>query len=374
MKRRYRWAATLALALAALQGASAQAQYGYYPRGYGGCGWGGWGGGAQTPQGNMARGMGVYAAGAGMYNEQTAEARSINANTTMRFNEYMYQSSQVAAKKHTEMLYKDRAATNEAYNQINDRIRNHPDRHDIETGDALNSAVEEIDDPRAYNRYFSRAKLKIGGEMIRDIPFRYAPGCITVSIHQLTQGPPPPALMTSDFDEDRAAFKSLGQEIRKSLDEGDKPNPATVQKALKVINAAEAKADMILPRNTKDRNDVDKYLKSLHGLIGMLQTPSLEILLAGVEKHPEATLGDLLAFMSSFNLRFGEAKTQAQRAAYGALYPMLVDLRTEVAAALAGAPAPNPQSGAVGEFFSGMDYQDLQKKAPPPPPPGGGQR
>jgi hypothetical protein len=373
MTRRFRAGLVLAIALGAAHGASARAQYGYYPRGYGGYGFGGWGG-AQTPQGNAARGMGVYAAGAGVYNEQTAVARSINADTTMRFNEYMYQSNQVAVKQHAKMLSQDRARTNEAYDQINERIRNHPDRHDIETGDALNSAVEEIEDPRAYNKYFSGAKVKIGGEMIRDIPFRYAPGCITVSIHQLTQDPPPPALMTSNFDDDRAAFKSLGQEIRKDLDVGEKPKPETVKKALALINAAEAKADSILPRNTKDRTDVDKYLKSLHGLIGMLETPSLELLLAGVEKHPEATLGDLLAFMSSYNLRFGEAKTQPQRALYNVLYPMLVAMRTEVAAAVAGAPAPNPQSSAVGEFFSGMDYQDLQKKAPPPPRPGGGQK
>jgi len=318
--------------------------------------------------------MGVYAAGAGVYNENTAVARSINTDTTMRFNEYMYQSSQVAARQHHQMLMQDKAANIGAYDQINARIRNNPDSHDIFMGDALNSAVEEIEDPRAYNRTFSGAKVKIGGEMIRDIPFRYAPGCITVSIHQLTQGPPPPALMTSDFDLDRAAFKSLGQEIHKDLDVGEKPKPETVKKALAVINTAEAKADKILPRNTKDRNDVDKYLKSLHGLIGMLETPSLEILLAGVEKHPEATLGDLLAFMSSFNLRFGEAKTQPQRALYTVLYPMLVALRNECAQALAGAPALNPQSNAVGEFFSGMDYQDLRKKAPPPPQPGGGQR
>jgi hypothetical protein len=210
--------------------------------------------------------------------------------------------------------------------------------------------------------------------MIRDIPFRYAPGCITVSIHRLTQEPPPAALMTSDFEEDRAAFKGLGQELHKDLDVGEKPKPETVKKALAVINAAEAKADKILPANTKDRNDVDRYLKALHGLIGMLDTPSVEILLAGVEKHPEATLGDLLAFMSAYNLRFGEAKTPPQRALYNVLYPMLVALRDECAQAVAGVPAPNPQSSSVGEFFSGMDYQDLKKNAPPPPRPGGGQR
>jgi hypothetical protein len=363
----------VAIALGVAHGTSALAQYGYYPAGYGGNGWGGWGG-AQTPQGNMARGMGVYAAGAGVYNQETAVARSINADTTMRFNEYIYESSREAARQHSLMLSQDKAANIRAYDQIQARVRNNPDEHDIYMGDALNAAVEEIEDPRGYNRDYAGAKVKIGGAMIRDIPFRYAPGCITVSIRRLTQDAPPQALMTSDFDEDRATFKSLGQELHKELDVGEKPNPATVKKALAVINAAETKADKILPRNTKDRNDVDRYLKALHGLIGMLETPSIELLLAGVEKHPEATLGDLLAFMSSYNLRFGEAKTPTQRALYKVLYPMLVALRNEVAQVVAGAPAAKPQSNAVGEFFSGMDYSDLRKKAPAPPQPGGGQR
>ena len=40
----------------------------------------------------MARGLGVYAAGAGYYNQQTAVARSINTDTVMRWNEYVYES------------------------------------------------------------------------------------------------------------------------------------------------------------------------------------------------------------------------------------------------------------------------------------------
>jgi hypothetical protein len=373
MKRGNRWAPILAIALASSPWASALAQYGYYPYGYGGYGWGGWGG-SSTIAGSTAQGLGAFAAGAGYYNVQTAQARSINADTAMRYNQYMYESMMEARKQHMALLAKNKGENLQARDAIQQRIRNNPTRRDIYMGDALNAAVEEIQDPRVYARNLDRAKVKIGGELIRNIPFRYAPAGITVSIHRLTQDPPPPALLTSNFDEDRAAFKALGKEIRKDLQDGEKPDPETVKKALQVINAAEAKADMILPRNTKDRNDVDKYLKALHGLIGMLQTPSLEILLAGVEKHPEASLGDLLSFMSAFNFRFGEATTVPQRAAYDALYPKLVDLRAEVAPALSGAPPPTSSGQAVGEFFSAMDYQDLQKKAPPPPRPGGGQR
>jgi hypothetical protein len=79
MTTRNRWLAILTMALGATHGASAQAQYGYGA-------YGGWGGGGQTPGSSLARGMGVYAAGAGQYNVQTAQARSINANTAMRYN------------------------------------------------------------------------------------------------------------------------------------------------------------------------------------------------------------------------------------------------------------------------------------------------
>ena len=49
-------------------------------------------------QGSMMRGAGVAAAGAGSYNQQTAVARSINANTAMQVNQYMYEVNKNNAK------------------------------------------------------------------------------------------------------------------------------------------------------------------------------------------------------------------------------------------------------------------------------------
>jgi hypothetical protein len=293
----------------------------------------------------------------------------------MRYNQYMYESNEEANRKYHAKMAADKAGNLEAYDKTQARLRDNPTRQDVYMGDALNALVSQIEDPRVYSRTLEGAKVKIGGQSIRNIPFRYAPGAITVSIERLTKGQPPAALLTAAFDEDRAAFKSLGQEIRKDLRDGEKPNPETVEKALAVINQAEAKADKILPRNTKDRDEADKYLKAVHGLLGMLQTPALDILLAGVEEHPEATLGQLLQFMSAYNLRFGQATTPVQKQVYDSLYPKLSELRAEVAPALAGGPPPKTTGNEVGDFFSGMDYQDLQKKAPPQPPrPGTGTR
>jgi hypothetical protein len=370
MTRTLRAAAALAIALAAVHGASVRAQWGY-PAGYGAYGWGGWGGG-ETVQGSIARGMGAYAAGAGYYNQQTAIANSINTDTVMRWNQYMFQSQVESNRRERARMAERQYGTTQARDKVFNRLRNNPDPRDIYQGDALNVAVEEIEDPRVYSRGLKGTRVAIGGEAVRNIPFQYAPGAITTSIHQLTQGPPPAAMMTADFEEDRTAFRALRNEIRQSLDAGERPNPETVDKALAVINKAEAKADRILAQNTRDRTEVDKFLKSLHGLVAMLKTPALDVITAGVEKNPNVTLGQLLEFMRAFNLRFGVASTPTQRKVYDMLYPKLVDLRNEVGPALASAPAPKVTGNEPGEFFSGMTYQDLKKKAPPPPPPAGG--
>jgi hypothetical protein len=368
MTRRVLRAGTLAFVLGAAQGTQVLAQWGY-PMGYGGYGWGGWGGAGSTVQGSIAQGLGTMAMGAGIYNQQTAIARSINTDTVMRWNQYVYESQMNANRLHHGKL------ALEKYNNIKDvakvrkRLRDNPEAADVYRGDALNVALDEINDPRVYAKGLEGAKVKIGGDAIRNIPFQSAAAAITMSIHQIARGKPPEALMRPEFASDREAIKTLGQEVRKQIEDDKTPDPGTVDKLLAAIHAAETKADSILPRNTRDRNEADRYLKALHGLVAMLQTPAIDVILSGAEKRPEATLGELINFMRAFNLRFGAASTPSQRLIYNSLYPKLVALRDEVAPVLASS-APAPTSGQEpGEFFSGMSYDDLKKKAPQPPAP-----
>ncbi len=357
----------MALALALSQGTAAQAQWGY-PGGYGGYGWGGWGG--QTAQGDIARGLGAYAAGAGYYNQQTAVANSINTDTVMRWNQYVWDSQMNLNRMRQERLAKERAQTNLSADQIRNRLRNNPERADIYRGDAMNAAFDEINDPRVYTKALKEGQVKIGGQIIRNIPFQSATAAISMSIHQLVKGGPPPVLMKPEFAQERETIKTLGQQLRQQIEEGKEPDKATIGKMLAAINAAETKADQILPRNSKDRTEADRFLKALHGLIALMETPALELLLAGVENRPEATLADLLGFMNAFNLRFGPATSPAQRQVYDSLYPKLVNLRDQIAPALASATPSIAPGNAPGEFFSGMSYEDLRKKAPAPPAPG----
>ena len=86
-----------------------------------------------------------------------------------------------------------------------------------------------------------------------------------------------------------------------------------------------------------------------------------------MEKHPEVTLGELLNFMSAFNLRFGQAKTEPPEVAVRDPLPEARrTCATRSPRPWPARPSPKTDGSEVGEFFSGMDYQDLQKKAPPP--------
>ena len=109
MIRGLRWAASAAFLLLASAG-TANAQY--YPGGYGGYGWGGWGG-ATTAYGDQARGLGALAAGAGVYNVQTAQARAINTQTAMQWNEYAWACQDEHNRRNAARMANQRKLVNE---------------------------------------------------------------------------------------------------------------------------------------------------------------------------------------------------------------------------------------------------------------------
>ncbi len=368
MNRSFRLAVFSLTALWAVQGGMAQAQWGF-PGGFGGFCWGGWGVG--TAEGDLARGMGLYAQGMGFYERQTAEARSIDTDTVMRWNEYVHEAQMNANRMRQERQVAARDRNTRLTDERQKRLRDNPEPRDIERGDALNAALDEIDDPRVYAKALHGAKVKIGGDNIRQIPFRYASAAITFSIHQLTKGPLPQALMAPEFAGDREALGAIDKEMTEQISEGKDPDPATIDKLLRAIYTAEIRVSNVYPRNTRPRTEADRFLKGLHGLAAMLKTPALDVILAGVEKRPDTTLGELLNFMTAFNLRFGVASTPEQRQIYSMLYSKLAQLRNEIEPALATSVAPKINGEEPEDFFAVMNERDLQKRAPRPQPPTG---
>ena len=152
--------------------------------------------------------------------------------------------------------------------------------------------------------------------------------------------------------------------MRKEGDETGTLKPETIQKAKDQILATKAKVEATFARNTPDRVAADKYIKALYGFVKMLETPAMNVLLAGVEKHPDASLGDLMQFMANFNLRFGAAQTPQQKEAYRLIYGMLIQLRSDIVPSQGSTDPQPPAAGfeAPVAAFDKMNFDQIDGK------------
>lgn len=356
------------LALMAAGEASAQWGYGNYG-GYGGYGWGGWGGGS-TVQGSIARGLGVYAMGMGQYNLATAQANSINASTMGRWNEYMYEAQVHAAQVERARLARRLALSKGAFDAIQERITTQPSNDDVLNGDALNAALNQLSDPRIHSSALRSATAKVPGRLIRQIPFVNASEAVTICLDQLTNEKSwPPALRAPALSAEREAYaKAIDQGMEEDVS-GDL-TPKTIGEIRAALAMLRAKFEEKPPTDRATRTEAEAYLKALSGMTHLLDRPDVDKILAELDTIKETSLGSLLGFMQTFNLRFGRATTPEQRQAYQALYPLLDDQRDRMVASLRPEPGdtgnpPKAPAFQPTDFFGQMklDHLDGPRKA-----------
>ncbi len=182
----------------------ANAQYGWPVGRYG---FGGW---SSTVQGDIAQGEAALAAGAGQYNQQTAVANSINANTVMQFNQYMYMSQQEQNAKQFIRQARRQGRVNATAAETADRLRNRPETADIKRGDALNVLLDDLTTPDILHSSNLRlADASIASSLVREIPFRNAAEAVTISIDRLTDPQRMPSLLRADaLKAEREAFRA----------------------------------------------------------------------------------------------------------------------------------------------------------------------
>ncbi len=328
-------AVLVAAALFVMAPLSGHAQYGY-PAGYGGYGWGGWG---STPGSALARGMGYFNMGRGAFNEQTAVAGSINTNTVMRWNEYVS-----AAHQNNLRAYAARQSAEHARNLrdragIHDRLRNHPSTRDITDGDALDVVLDELQNNAVSATALSQLKTPIPPALIAEIPFALASEGMTICLDRMTLNETwPLALRVEAFKPER---EGLRQAILAALDEDKSGNlqPETIKAVQAAIDRLRLKFEQTVPQDNPDFVPAQETVKAIAGITKMLYSPKVEEILAELEKYPGTTLGDLLAFMQAFNLRFAPANSLRQRQLYLKLYPMLREPADALVAAQSGGAA-----------------------------------
>ena len=141
--------------------------------------------------------------------------------------------------------------------------------------------------------------------------------------------------------------------------EGDIALP-TIQKVRDAASRLRAKFEKSPPRRPRHALEAENYLKALIGMSRMLGKPNVDRLLAELEKVKTTSLGSLLAFMHTYNLRFGVANTPEARTVYEQLYPMMAAQRDRVLKEADGAenqPATFREDAPTG-FFQGMHLDE----------------
>jgi hypothetical protein len=369
MLRKVRVGFGMVVALALVAGDTrAQFGYGWYPRGYGGYGWGGWDGGS-TVQGDIARGLGYFNIGAGVYNELTAEANAINADTVGRWNQYMFLSQQEANRREYLRMARRERRDATSGDLLYQRLRDNPNERDIRDGDALNVILDQLTDPRVHSSALRLATDPIGSDVVRAIPFEHASEAVTISLSQLAgQDGWPFALRGRDFDEERKAYQDAVARALKEDEEGD-IKPETIQDVRHAIARIHAKFEAAPPKDRVERADAENYIRTLYGMARMLESPQMEQVIAELEKVPKTTLGSLLGFMHTFNLRFGPATTPNQEAVYRQLYPLMAARRDKILKPAGTEETPaTARDGRPTDFFQGMHLDQLSGRKKPPAP------
>jgi hypothetical protein len=331
-------------------------------RGYG---WGGWGGGS-TVQGDMARGAGYYAMGAGIYNQRTAIANSINTDTVIRWNQYLWLSQQEANRREYVRQAKRQARDSGSGEQIYKRLRDNPSASDIAKGDALNVILDQITDPKIHSSALRLATAPLGSRTVRDIPFSQASEAVVLSLHQLSaEDGWPLALRGEPFAPVREAYqKAMAKALEEDL------NGQISPETLKSVNDAASRVRDALeaspPADRAQAVEARTYVKTLLGMARMIQYPDVEKVLAELEKMKQTSAGSLLGFMHTYNLRFGPATTPRQRTVYNELYPIMVSQRDRIL----GEAKPNDDGLAKAgtnpptDFFNGMHLEEKANNGP----------
>jgi len=357
MRRTFPTMLGLAIALTAFSGTSrAQWGYGMYGGGWGGYGWGGWGAGS-TVQGSIAQGLGMFNIGAGIFNEKTAIANSINTDTVMRWNQYVYEAQKEATRQYFGRMDAQLAKNQQAFDERMTRIATNPSPRDIRQGDALNAIYDQLSDPRIQPSSLRSADDSISADLVRQIPFVNASEAITISLAKIKDAAEwPRQLRDPRFAESRKQFEALVDQARKEDQEGS-ISPDTLAQIRAVANRIN---DSLLETPIDDEQEgiqARNFAKTLIALTRMLEMPKVEKIVDELRSYDEASLSSLMGFMHTFNLRFGPATTPEQNQAYSELFPKMAQMRDRIyAAAKLGdtAPATATTHAPARDFFSAM--------------------
>jgi hypothetical protein len=281
-----------------------------------------------TPEGDYMRGLGIAAWGLGLYNVNTAQAESIDADTWIRLDTYIGQVAENSARKYAERRAAESAHNKEQYEKIRQRIRESPEERDVENGDALNDVLQQMLDGRIDDSSFRFAPLQVAlsVDVIRKIPFKLSEKGEKFSMNRLTaKGKKkwPVAFQDDRFNGWREAYeRAVDKALEQAVD--GKLQGATIDDLQVKAEDLLVKLNQVFgPSNEPRYIEAKQRVAELKLTARLLTRHKIELAIGEIDKYSGTTVRDLMLFMQAHNLRFAATENPEERRLYPELYAAL---------------------------------------------------
>lgn len=293
---------------------------------------------AQTVEGDILRGQGAFAAGAGWYNLNTAKGNAINVQAMRNFNEEVRLNLENSMQRWKEKDTKRKLTAEEAKKRAQQRlkqIRENPTADDVRSGDALNMLTVVLTDPSVKQQdWYTKAVTLPENATVKDVVFFYYPNRSTskdlkfeVAVSRLGKGVDWPLAFTADaFIDERMAYEESAGKVKANILKG-KFEPKDLTSLTSSLDA------LLVEVNKTYANDKNGYLAKGKDFQSDLKAATklfdggvvdyAKELLAETEEHDAKTVGELVAFMLKYRLFFAPAESPRSIELYDTLFKVM---------------------------------------------------
>lgn len=290
-------------------------------------------GAGSTPQGDYLRGLGIAAWGLGSYNLNTAQANAINVDTAIRLDTYVSEVLRAGRDNWAKIDKQTQEKLKANYEKIRSRIRDHPEAVDVFTGNALNAALEQLNDPAIQEASFRSIPVPIPRDMLRRIPFRLDEKGIIFSLQRMTgrgKAKWPVAFQQDQFVPERKAFERAIDRAMEQMIDG-KICDETIANYERAVRALSEKLQGQYGQSTDRRyTEAQTRLNEMAKATNLMKTAKIQPVMAELDRYTGTTVNDLRKFMQAHNLKFAPVDSDDERATYVDLYAALDQVRQVV--------------------------------------------
>jgi hypothetical protein len=310
-----------------------------------------------TVPGDTLRGEGVMYHGAAVYHLNAAAARSMDADTRLKFEQAAYQALQEYNRQRAQRLASAVAKSSARLEDVQRRLREAPTDSDVAGGDALNAALADLADPQISPERWASVPIPLEPGIAKRVPLRHSTAGGVLSLRRLTVADGwPIALRYETLSAPRDGYSAavarlmaecrerrLAPESIEAVGAAARDLSAQVEPALRSAPSA---------YRAEGRRFADRLARQAATLT---RSVFVEDLLAELDIYRGATVGELVDLLRRYRLHFGPAEDPVERELYLVLFPALIAQRKALGLEITPAAAITSPGVTLASITPGTD-------------------